>query len=140
MGIFVLAFGWLLVELWASPEKLPRASFELLFVFLLVATWNFRPWYLIWVVALAALLPIGWPFWRTVTWTVGGLLVYGHYIWTRTWWDPGYNTIRNLGVLITFGPVLVLSLAELVRGLMPGPRVADPTPARRPGPAATADG
>jgi hypothetical protein len=141
LGIVLLTLGWLLADLWVSPEKLPRASFELLFVFLLAATWNFRNWYLIWPLALVALLPLGAPYWRMLAWTFGGLLVYGHYIWTWRWWDPGYNVTRNLGVLFTFGPVIVLTLAELVRGFLPHPRAeAVPASARQPGPAATADG
>ena len=138
LGIVLLALGWLLADLWVSPEKLPRAAFELLFVFLLVATWNFRKWYLIWPVALVALLPHGWPFWRTLAWTFGGLLVYGHYIWTRQWWDPGYNMTRNLGVIFTFGPVVILTLAEFVRGFLELSRAESP-PSRQPGPAATSD-
>ena len=139
-GIVFATLGWLLVEVWVSPTKLPRASFELLFVLLLVATWNFRGWYLIWPVALVALRPLGWPFWRTLAWTFGGLLVYGHYIWIWDWWDPGYNTIRNVGVLFTFGPVILLTLAEFGRAVLPRPSAVGASAARRPGSAATADG
>jgi hypothetical protein len=53
------AIVWWLPRLWRQPARLPRAAFEVIFLFLLVATANFRVWYLIWLVALAAIVPAG---------------------------------------------------------------------------------
>ena len=118
LGIVVLVLGWLLADVWVDPERLPRASFVLLFVLLLVATWSFRGWYLIWPTALVALLPLGWPFWRMLVWTVSGLLVYAHYIWFAHWWELEYDAYRDVGVLILFGPVAAVGLAEVAHALL----------------------
>jgi alpha-1,6-mannosyltransferase len=107
-------FLWLqLLLVWQSPERMPRAVYETLFVFLLVAAWNFRVWYLIWLMALAAVLPIGWPSWRAIAWTAGGLAGYAHFIWIWDWWDPGFPVIQAVGVAILTGPAVVVTLIEL---------------------------
>jgi hypothetical protein len=139
LGIVLIGLGWLLMDVWFRPARLPAAAFELVFLFLLVAAWNFRAWYLIWPVALVAVLPLGLPFWRVLAWTAGALLAYAHYIWVWHWWDADYNAARNVGVLIAFGPVLLLSLIGLIRGLRAGAPVSDPTGRSRANPAA-ADG
>ena len=139
LGIVLIGLGWLVIDVWLRPSLLPAAAFELVFLFLLVAAWNFRPWYLIWPVALVALLPLSRPFWRTLTWTAGALLAYAHYIWVWHWWDADYNAARNVGVVIAFGPVVLLSLIWLGRGLGTGAPAANPTGQSRANPA-SADG
>ncbi len=79
-----------------------------------VAAWNFRPWYLIWIVALTALLPVGWPFWRCAAWTLGALLSYSHYIWLREWWPGDSFSFELTGIAFSFVPVLLVVLAELI--------------------------
>jgi hypothetical protein len=111
----------------------------LTFLFLLVATWNFRPWYLIWLVALLALLPVGWPFWRTLVWTAGALLAYAHFIWVAHWWEADFNARRNVGVLIEFGPVIALSLVQLGRAVLARAPAAGST-RQAPSRSAAADG
>lgn len=115
IGVALMA-AFLLVQLvlvWRDPARLPRATYESLFVFLLVATWNFRVWYLIWLVALAAVLPIGWPAWRAIAWTAGGLAGYALFIWVWDWWDPGFPAIQAVGVAIMTGPAFIVTLIEL---------------------------
>jgi alpha-1,6-mannosyltransferase len=113
VGILLLAIAVATVRLWHNPECLPRACFEVTFVGLLVATWWFRSWYLIWPMALVGLLPVGWPFWRMLSWTFAGLLVYGHYIWIWEFWGVEYGTIRDTGILFTFAPVVVVTLISV---------------------------
>ena len=99
-------------RVWVDPARLPRSAFEALFLFLLVATWNFRGWYLIWLVAVAATLPWGWPAWRTIAWTAGALAGYGHFIWIREWWKTDFATLQTVGVLLMTGPAALLAAAE----------------------------
>jgi alpha-1,6-mannosyltransferase len=113
VGLMAAFLAVQLLLVWADPARMPRAVYETLFFFLLVATWNFRVWYLIWLVALAAVLPIGWPAWRAIAWTAGGLAGYGLFIWGWDWWDPGFQVIQAVGVMILTGPAVIVSLIEL---------------------------
>lgn len=108
----------LLVRLARGRMTFERALFEAMFTLLLVATWNFRPWYIIWLVALAALLPIGWPLFRTVAWGAGALLAYAHYIWVREVWPWDRTVFFLVGIAIAFMPVLAVTLAEAVAPLV----------------------
>ena len=117
VGIVLLVVAAQLVAVWRRPHRLPRAAFEVLYMFLLVAAWNWRAWYLIWLLALAALLPLGWPAWRTIVWTAGGLATYAFFIWLeawwKVWWGTGFDTIQLVTIPVVFGPTLLLTLAEL---------------------------
>ncbi len=94
--------------------RFERALYEAMFALLLLATWNFRPWYIIWLVALAAMLPAGWPLWRTTIWGAGALLSYAHYIWIREWWPWDRTVFFLIGIAVAFVPVLTVTVAEIV--------------------------
>ncbi len=113
LGLFSVVCLWAVVRVWKRPDRLPAVAFEVFFAFLLVATWHFRAWYLVWPVALAALLPLGWPFVRLGAWCLASLLTYGIYIWIWDWWDVEWVEIREVGVLATFLPPLVLTVAAV---------------------------
>jgi hypothetical protein len=113
-GVLIATMAWQATGLWARPRRLPRATFEVLFVFLLVATWNFRGWYLIWPVALAAVLPWGWPAWRMIAWTAGAMSVYALFIWGWEWWGTDFYTLQNVGVPMIFGAAVLLTVVELL--------------------------
>lgn len=109
----VLALVWQSIILWKRPSRLPRAMFEVVFVFLLVARWNFTAWYLIWPVGLAALVCVGWPAWRMIGWTTSALASYGLFIWLEAWWHPKPATLHMAGVITLIGAAVLLTLAEL---------------------------
>ncbi len=98
------------------PGLLPRVAFDVMCVVLIVATWV-RPWYGIWVVALAGLLPWGWPALRAIAWSAGGLALYALMIWIWHWWPTDIQTIHNLATVVMFGPFLLVALAEVVASL-----------------------
>lgn len=54
LGLFYL---WQMVRLWRGRTSFVRAGFEVLFFYLLFSILWFQPWYLIWIVALAPLIP-----------------------------------------------------------------------------------
>ncbi len=136
-SLLLAVLVWQMLVLWRRPERLPRAAFETLFVFLLVATWNFRVWYLIWPVALAALIPWGWPAWRTIAWTAGGLAGYALFIWGWEWWGADFYAVQNVAVPLMTGPALLLTLLAIGRatgrtpsaGARAEPRTAPPAAA-----------
>jgi len=113
-GALLATLAALAIAAWKRPDRLPRWCFEALFVFLLVATWNFRGWYLVWPVALAALLPWGWPAARMIAWTAGALAGYALFIWGWEWWGADFYTVQNAAVPLMTGGALALTLAEAV--------------------------
>ncbi len=115
IGIFCLA-GALLIAIavvWDDPERFPRAGFEAMFLYLLVASWTFRSWYVLWIVALAAALPLGWPLWRATAWSFGAIAIYGLFIWGWEWWKVDFSTVLRPGIAILFGPPVLASLGEI---------------------------
>jgi hypothetical protein len=117
VGILLTVLLLSTVAVWTRPRRFGRAAFEVLFVFLLVATWNFRGWYLIWLVGLAALLPWGWPAWRAIAWTAGALAGYALFIWGWEWWDVDFYAIQNVAVPLMTGAAALLTLVEGVASL-----------------------
>lgn len=123
--IVAVVLLWQIVNAWERPRRLWRGAFEVLFVFLLVATWNFRPWYLIWPVAVVALLPWGWPAWRMIAWTAGGLALYSVFIWGWQWWDVAeghqvsFYAVQAMGVPVVLAATLLLTIAEAFSWLAP---------------------
>lgn len=117
VGLSLFAGGFVvqLILTFRRPGRLPRAWFEIFFLYLIAASWTVRPWYGLWLVALAAVLPNGWPRARALVWSLGGLASYGLWIWGWEWWKADYYTVQNLAVEIMFGPPLLLTLIELVR-------------------------
>ncbi len=112
--ILVATVAWQLLTLWRNPERLPRACFEVTYVFLLVAVASSRSWYLIWLVALAALLVSRWAAWRTIAWSAGSLASYALFIWIEAWWQPGYDMMQLVAVPMILGGTLLLTAIELL--------------------------
>ena len=115
-----------LARLWRRPEALPRVAFEVTFLLLLVATWNFRAWYVVWLVGLAAVLPARWPAIRAGAWSAGGLAGYALFIWLWKWNGWAWPTAETLGVLAMVGPAVAATAAELAARRRTGPDDAPP--------------
>lgn len=113
-GLVLGMLVWQGLAVWRRPDQLPRASFEVLYLFLLAASWNFNAWYLIWPVGLAALLPWSWPSWRMIAWTAAALGSYGFFIWVAAWWRLAFAPSQTIGVALMVAPTALLTLAELV--------------------------
>lgn len=107
---------------WRRPEWFPRIAYEQLFWFLLLATSNLRPWYAIWLVALAVAIPLGMPLIRAAAWSIGMLFSYGYSGWVQNWSNPEWlerNAI-NLGIMLV--PILLVMLWSATRMARPGGR------------------
>lgn len=104
------------VACWIDPRRLPHAALAVMTVFLLFGTMSFRPWYVIWIVALAAFTVSRGAWLRAVVWSLTALLSYGHYVWVRRIWPAGWVDwfwFEVTGVMIALGPVVLLCLIEL---------------------------
>jgi hypothetical protein len=112
-GILAAALVVASRSVWRRPDRLPRASFEVFFVFLMVVTTYFQGWYLVWPLALAALLPWGWPAWRMIGWCAGSMAVYAVWIWVRRYWVPDGTTLLYYGIPTISGLAALLTLAEI---------------------------
>jgi hypothetical protein len=89
-----------------------RAAHDLTFVYLAFATLWWQPWYLVWLVALAALLPSRLLHERALLFCYGGILNYFvfKYVWP-TFQPMTYTTIMGISVILIFGlPLLHLAL------------------------------
>jgi hypothetical protein len=115
LGLFGVGLIVALAAVWRRPAAFPCAAFETMFLLLLVATWNFRPWYVIWLVALAACLPLGWPAARAIVWSAGGLAGYALFIWGWEWTKWPWPTVQLVGVLLMTGPVVIVTMVEGAR-------------------------
>lgn len=102
---------------YGRSRYLPVIAYEQFFWFLLLATSNLRPWYTIWLIALAAVLPLGMPLIRAAAWSIGALAAYGYTLWVQHWYDAIPLVHISVNLAITLLPVLVVTLWAGVRSL-----------------------
>jgi len=101
---------------WRLPNRLPRAAFEVMFAFMLIASTNQRAWYVIWLVPLAALLIPDTPWRRALTWSVSSMCGHACTIWLWYVWDFdawGYYWYIMIIIAVVFVPVLAVTTVEL---------------------------
>lgn len=109
--------GWM-IACWRNPARMPRATFEVLFAFMLIGSTNQRAWYVLWLVPVAALLIPENPWRRTAVWSVSSLLGHGCTIWLWYVWDiqaRGYYGYALIIVGVVFLPVFAITAWELAR-------------------------
>lgn len=98
------------VAAWKRPQLLPRIAFEQFFWFLLLATTNLRPWYGLWLIAVVAILPLGFTWLRAIAWVVGAQFSYAIGAWIRHWFGLDVVEREVLNFLIALGPVLIVTV------------------------------
>lgn len=128
-GLFLMVAAIFWARTLRTPERWVRFAYEVLFAYLLLAAWTFRPWYLIWLVAFAAFLPAAGVAFRAFVWTAGAMAAYALYIWIWHWWRVDFYTIQNVSVPLMFAGPVVLTLLEIGRAIggklhAPGPETA----------------
>lgn len=96
------------VVAWKRPGLLPRIGFEQFFWFLLLATTNLRPWYGLWLIAVVAILPLGFTWLRAGAWIVAAQFSYALGAWVRHWFDMSSLEHDSLNFAISLGPVLLV--------------------------------
>ena len=91
------------------PIRVGRRSRAILLLFGVPAL---REWYGIWIIALAALLPLGWPAARAVVFSAGALGSYGLAIWIQAWRGTNFADIGIFMVMLMLGPAVIVALFE----------------------------
>lgn len=114
-AIAAVIIAWWMAACWRNPERLPRAAFEVMFAFMLVASTNQRAWYVIWLVPLAAILIPATPWRRALLWSVTAMMGHACTIWLWYLWDFeawGYYRYILIIVTVVFLPVIALTIWE----------------------------
>jgi hypothetical protein len=114
-AIVLVTVVWQMVVVWRRPAELPRAAFDVVFVLLVVSLF-FRPWYLIVLVGIGALLLSQWVMYRTVVWTIGAMLSYVLFTWIEAWLPLKDPTMMVASVLLTFGLTIVATILGWIWG------------------------
>lgn len=119
-GLAAIAVAIWAILCWRNPERLPRAAFEVIFAFMLVASTNQRAWYVIWLVPLAAILIPTPPWRRALLWSVTAMLGHACTIWLWYVWDfDGWGRYWYVMIIVTtvFLPVILLAAWEAIDAL-----------------------
>jgi Mn2+/Fe2+ NRAMP family transporter len=69
----------------------------------------------IWLVALAAALPLGMPLARAGAWAVGAMASYFYTSWVQNWGDPTWLERLSITVAIMVVPALAVTIWSGVR-------------------------
>jgi alpha-1,6-mannosyltransferase len=107
-AIFAVLYGVALLRLRASPFTLLRASVEIMFLLLVLMTWWFWPWYVVWGLALACLLPGTAHMRLFVIFSATAMLLYISSPWRQQLWNftSPYPLALGTALLIFLPPVL----------------------------------
>jgi hypothetical protein len=109
LGVFALFYAWRLLTLRGETRQFLEGLFWTVLVFLYVAVLWFQPWYVVWVVALGALVPSGGTARLTMLFSYSTTWNYMVFIFFLVWFFPYMIAGNSLGmnltaVLLIFGP------------------------------------
>jgi hypothetical protein len=115
VALILFGAGYLAV-LWRSRgglDRLVHAAFWATFLTLALPTWWFWPWYLVWLLPIAALMAGRKPASLAIVFSCSALLVYAVYYW-RNLLLNGPNWYANQFVIVgaVWGPVLLYLLGS----------------------------
>lgn len=122
LPLFVAGYGWALATARpaAGPEQLLRSSFSAFFFYILFVAWWFWPWYIIWLVVLAAPLPGRREVILAVLFSATALIGHLVYNWKElvgiTFGSPWLSLVMTIAVfLVPVAYWLFSSRSGLVR-------------------------
>ncbi|MFN8499384.1 MAG: hypothetical protein U0641_16160 [Anaerolineae bacterium] len=119
-GLFAVLYVWQLLRLEGAFESLVYGAYQVFFFYLVIAAVWFQPWYVVWLVPLAALL-VGEPVVeRTVIFSFTAMLVHIFlgFGWRLAWFGGSVPTLQMVTtLLIVLPPVLWWITAEARRPL-----------------------
>jgi hypothetical protein len=112
---FVVLYALVLVRLRRNPVSLIQASIATMFLLLVLMSWWFWPWYVVWGLALAALLPTSAYGRLFVVFSVTAMLIYLSSPWRLEIWNLTNPMPLPLGnLLIVFLPPVLYAAMQLI--------------------------
>jgi hypothetical protein len=129
VGVFFIGYVAALWQLLRDSRvsALVAASTWATFLFLVTLSWWFWPWYLIWLVPLAALAPRNAEALLASVFSATAMLMYVVYIWQV--FDPNWHATQRETAATIFALPLLLALVLLLRPLWRAHRAARVTSA-----------
>ncbi|GAB4543228.1 MAG: hypothetical protein Kow0063_36160 [Anaerolineae bacterium] len=115
-GLFLLIYAWLAWRALSGPPALRNAvlypSFQVFFWYLVLPNQQFHAWYLLWPLAMAALLIPSPALSRVVVFGLTALLSITLYETMRVWWWDTLQplTLHAIAIPFVFGLPLVVGL------------------------------
>ncbi|MGH2600714.1 MAG: glycosyltransferase family 39 protein, partial [Dehalococcoidia bacterium] len=127
--LFLTAYGAALRLAWRRPQGVTSlwiAGFLTLAVYLLTVSWWFWPWYVTWLLPLAALLWFRPMAALAVVWSIAALFSYVPINFRPLFWgEPPDDRMPLAVVLVVFLPVASAALLLLLRAVQTRQSVAD---------------
>jgi alpha-1,6-mannosyltransferase len=110
--LFALGYMLALLRLRPSPAGLVRTSVETMFLVLVLATWWFWPWYIVWGLTLATLLPGSFHLRLFVLFSTTAMLLYISSAWRLAFWNFTSPLPMSLGtaLLVFLPPLLYIAM------------------------------
>jgi hypothetical protein len=121
LGLFGLFYVWRLLTLRGETRRFLEGLYWTVFVFLCFAVLWWQPWYVVWLVALGAIVPLGGIAGLTTLFSYTATWNYVVYIFFLRWFYPFMIAGNSLGmnltsVLLIFVPPLIYAACLLARG------------------------
>jgi alpha-1,6-mannosyltransferase len=112
---FFVLYGLVLTRLRRNPVSLIQVSVAAMFLLLVLMTWWFWPWYVIWGLALAALLPSSSYARLFVLFSMTAMLLYVSSPWKLQLWNFASAMPMPLGnLLIVFLPPVLYATMQII--------------------------
>ncbi|MFN8482764.1 MAG: hypothetical protein U0768_06930 [Anaerolineae bacterium] len=120
-GLFGVLYIWQLLRLVGTFDSLVYGAYQVFFFYLVIAAVWFQPWYVVWLVPLAALL-VGAPVVeRTVIFSFTAMLVHVFlgFGWRLAWFGGNIPTLQMVTALVIVGPPLLWWITSEARRPLP---------------------
>jgi alpha-1,6-mannosyltransferase len=114
-ALFAVLYAIALLRIRGTPASLCRAGTETMFLVLVLLAWWFWPWYVLWGLALAALIPLSAHGRLFILFSMTAMAGYVSFGWgALLWnWSSGYAAAIGTPLIVFLPPVLYASLCFL---------------------------
>ncbi|MGD9890460.1 MAG: hypothetical protein AB7R89_21120 [Dehalococcoidia bacterium] len=108
--LFLAVYAWQVWRVRGTVAGLVERSVTVLFLLMLIATWWFWPWYVIWIVPLAALVPGRGAALIGLSFSASAMLMYAAYFWLL---DGDGVRLQAATATVAFLPPALIGLGYL---------------------------